>query len=164
MLTGDTREAAQHVQRELKLSQVIGQVLPQEKEQRIKELQQQKKGVAMIGDGINDAPALAAADLSIAMGQGTDVAIATAGVVLLRPDLRLIPVTLALSRATMKNIWQNLAWAFGYNVLLIPVAMGALAPIWGITINPIWAGAAMAFSSVSVVLNALRLKTFRSHI
>ncbi|MFH0852829.1 MAG: heavy metal translocating P-type ATPase [bacterium] len=160
LLSGDTEEATQSVQKELGLSQVIARVLPQEKEQRLQELRSQG-AVAMVGDGINDAPALAAADLGIAMGAGTDVAIGTAGIVLLRNDLRLVPAAFSLSRATMRNIWQNLGWAFGYNILLIPIAMGVLVPIWGITISPIFASAAMALSSISVVLNALRLKLFK---
>ncbi|MFA6512269.1 MAG: heavy metal translocating P-type ATPase [Patescibacteria group bacterium] len=159
MLTGDTDDAARSVQKELGITDVIARVLPQEKEQRVKELSG-KGAVAMVGDGINDAPALAAADLGIAMGAGTDVAIGTAGVVLLQNNLRLVPSLVALSRATMRNIWQNLGWAFGYNILLIPVAMGALVPLWGISISPVFASAAMALSSISVVLNALRLKRF----
>ncbi|MBI3963801.1 MAG: hypothetical protein HY341_02265, partial [Candidatus Kerfeldbacteria bacterium] len=106
-------------------------------------------------------PALAAADVGIAMGSGTDVAMASAGITLLRGDLRLVPQAISLSRATMRNIRQNLVWAFGYNIILIPVAMGALYPLWKLLISPILASAAMAFSSVSVVLNALRLKAVR---
>lgn len=158
MITGDNELAAQAVAKAIGIDQVFSQVLPQDKEALVRRLCTEGNVVAMVGDGINDAPALAAADIGIAMGSGTDVALETAGAALLRDDMSLVPKLIALSRATMKNITQNLVWAFGYNVILIPVAMGALYPLFGIMLNPMLAGASMAFSSVSVVLNALRLK------
>jgi len=158
MLTGDHARTAQVIAGQLGIEQFEAEVLPQDKEQAIRRLRKKYGLVAMIGDGINDAPALAAADVGIAMGSGTDVAIESAGITLLRSDIGLVPVAIKLSQATMNNIRQNLAWAFGYNILLIPVAMGVLYPVWGILLNPMLAGAAMAFSSVSVVANALRLK------
>lgn len=158
MLTGDNQQTAEIIAKKVGIDQVVAEVLPQEKEQTVKKLRQKYSVIAMIGDGINDAPALAAADTGLAMGGGTDVAIESAGITLLRDDLSLVPKAINLSQATMSNIKQNLIWAFGYNVILIPVAMGVLYPAFGILLSPILAGAAMAFSSVSVVLNALRLK------
>lgn len=159
MLTGDNKETAQVIAKEVGIDQFEAEVLPEDKKQVIEKLQKQYGVVAMVGDGINDAPALAAADVSIAMGGGTDVAMQTAGVTLLRSDISLVPMSLSLSKLTMTNIRQNLFWAFAYNTVLIPVAMGVLYPIWGMMLSPIMAGAAMAFSSVSVVSNALRLKS-----
>ena len=159
MLTGDNISTAQAIAKEVDITEVIAEVLPDQKEKTIRELRKKYPVIAMVGDGINDAPALATADVGIAMGGGTDVAIESAGVTLLRSDISLVPTALSLSKATMRNIRQNLFWAFGYNVVLIPVAMGVLYPAFGILLNPMLAGAAMAFSSVSVVLNALRLKT-----
>lgn len=158
LLTGDSLATAQIIAKELGIEHVEAEVLPSEKEARIRRFQSDKKVVGMVGDGINDAPALAAADVSIAMGGGTDVAIEAAGITLLRNDISLVPRALKLSQNTMRNIRQNLAWAFGYNILLVPVAMGILYPIWGVQLNPMLAAGAMAFSSVSVVLNALRLQ------
>jgi Cu+-exporting ATPase len=161
LLTGDSQATARVIAAELGIEHVEAEVLPSQKEATVRALQQQHGVVGMVGDGINDAPALAAADVSIAMGGGTDVAIETAGITLLRNDISLIPRALKLSQRTMYNIRQNLVWAFGYNVVLIPVAMGALYPVWGIQMNPMLAAGAMAFSSVSVVLNSIRLKGVR---
>jgi len=161
MITGDNPISAQAVADSVGIKKVFAQVLPKDKENKIRSLMQQGHVVAMVGDGINDAPALAAADIGIAMGGGTDIALETAGAALLRPDISLVPRFIKLSIATMRNIFQNLVWAFGYNILLIPVAMGVLYPFFRITLNPMFAGAAMAFSSLSVVLNALRLKRMK---
>ena len=158
MLTGDNQKTAEAVAKQIGIDQVKAEVLPKDKQDVINELKKKGEVVAMIGDGINDAPALAAADIGIAMGMGTDVAIETAGVTLLRSDISLVPKATHLSRATLRNIQQNLFWAFGYNTILIPVAMGVLYPFFKIQLNPVLASAAMALSSVSVVTNALRLK------
>ncbi|NCS97505.1 MAG: copper-translocating P-type ATPase [Candidatus Pacebacteria bacterium] len=161
MITGDSEKTAQAIAKQAGISQVLSEVLPHQKEEAIRNLRTEYEYVAMVGDGINDAPALATADVGIAMGGGTDVAIESAGITLLRSDVNLVPTSIKLSKATMSNIRQNLFWAFGYNIVLIPVAMGALYPIFGVVLNPMLAGAAMAFSSVSVVANALRLKRTR---
>ncbi len=161
MLTGDNQTTAKIIADKLGIDEVVAEVLPKDKERVVRQLRKDFGVVAMVGDGINDAPALAAADVGIAMGGGTDVAIESAGVTLLRSDIGLVPTAIKLSKATMRNISQNLFWAFGYNVLLIPVAMGVLYWPFGVLLNPMMAGAAMAFSSVSVVLNALRLKNIK---
>src|SRR5688500_15776417 len=158
MLTGDGKRTAEAVARQLGIDEAIGEVLPQEKAEHVKRLQAKGRKVAMAGDGINDAPALAQADVGSAMGTGTDVAMESAGVTLVKGDLRGIARAIRLSHATMRNIRQNLIFAFGYNALGIPVAAGVLYPAFGLLLSPIFAGAAMALSSVSVVMNALRLR------
>jgi Cu+-exporting ATPase len=158
MLTGDSKRTAAVVARQLGIDEAVGEVLPEHKATHVKRLQAEGRKVAMAGDGINDAPALAQADVGIAMGTGTDVAMESAGVTLVKGDLRGIVRAAALSRATMRNIRQNLAFAFGYNALGIPIAAGVLYPVFGLLLSPIVAGAAMAASSVSVVTNALRLR------
>ena len=160
MLTGDDRLTAEAIAREAGIARVLAEVLPERKAGEIKALQTDRRVIAMVGDGINDAPALAQADVGIAMGSGTDVAIEAADVTLMRGDLRGLITAIDLSRRTVRVIKQNLAWAFGYNLILIPVAAGALYPVAGILLSPVLAGAAMALSSVSVVLNSLRLKRF----
>jgi Cu+-exporting ATPase len=162
MLTGDNRRTAEAIARTLGIERVLADVRPDGKAAAIEELRVGGRGVAMVGDGINDAPALAAADVGIAMGTGTDVAMESAGVTLMSGDLRGLVTAIELSRATMANIRQNLFWAFAYNVVLIPVAMGVLYPFSGILLDPILAAAAMALSSVTVVSNALRLRGFRA--
>lgn len=161
MLTGDNLLAAKYMASQAGIDEVIAEVLPHDKADRIRELQQQGRKVAMAGDGINDAPALAFADVGIAMATGTDVAIESAGVTLLRGDIRKVAQSITLARATMRVIRQNLFWAFIYNVIGIPLAAGALYPFFGIFLNPVFSGVAMAGSSVSVVTNSLRLKTKR---
>lgn len=161
MLTGDNATTANNIANQLGIDRVDANLLPQDKLSKISQLQEEGYRVAMVGDGINDAPALVAADVGIAMGTGTDVAIESAGATLLGGSISKLPKVFALSKATMKTIKQNLFWAFAYNVVLIPVAMGVLYPINGWLLNPMLAGAAMAFSSVSVVMNALRLRWVR---
>jgi Cu+-exporting ATPase len=161
MLTGDNRLAAQAIGKEAGIDEVWAEVLPGEKAQRVSQLMEGGLKVAMVGDGINDAPALAAADVGIAIGSGTDVAIESADIVLVHSDLRDVVRSIALSKATFRNIKQNLFWAFAYNVLLIPVAAGALTLFGGPLLNPIFAALAMSLSSISVVSNALRLKFFK---
>jgi len=161
VLTGDARPTAEAVARRAGVEKVLAEVLPEDKAREITGLKAQRHRVAMVGDGINDAPALAQADVGIAMGSGTDVAIEAADVTLVRGDLRTVVGAIDLSRRTISVIKQNLVWAFGYNVVLIPVAAGVLYPLWGVLLSPILAGAAMAFSSVSVVTNSLRLKRWK---
>jgi len=161
MLTGDSRVTAQAVANELNLDEVVAEVLPNQKAEIVKRFQSEGRKVAMAGDGVNDAPALAQADVGIAMGTGTDVAMQTAGVTLVKGDLRGIVRAIKLSRATMRNIKQNLFWAFVYNSVGVPIAAGVLYPFFGLLLSPMIAAAAMSFSSVSVIANALRLRRLR---
>jgi Cu+-exporting ATPase len=158
MLTGDRRAVAARVASELAIEEVEAEIRPQQKAEIVKRLRDQGRVVAMAGDGINDAPALAASDVGIAMGTGTDVAIESAGITLLKGDLRGIVRARRLSRATIRNIRQNLAFAFLYNTLGIPIAAGVFYPFFGWLLSPMLASAAMSFSSVSVIANALRLR------
>ena len=158
MLTGDNINTAKFIAEQVKIDRVFAEVLPQDKANKIKELQSQGFVVAMAGDGVNDAPALAQADVGIAMGTGTDVAIESADIILLAGDISKIPKAVKLSKKTMAIIKQNLFWAFIYNIIGIPLAAGVFFPFFGLLLNPAFAGLAMALSSVSVVSNSLRLR------
>ena len=164
MLTGDNQRTADAIGRELGLAQVVAEVLPADKERQIAALQAQGEKVAMVGDGINDAPALARADVGMAIGAGTDVAIESADIVLMKSDLMDAVTAVELSRATIRNVKQNLFWAFFYNIICIPIAAGVFYPLFQLQLSPMWAAAAMSLSSVCVVANALRLRWFKPTI
>jgi Cu+-exporting ATPase len=161
MLTGDNRRTGEAVARQLGINSVMAEVLPRDKEEKIKSLQKKGKVVAMVGDGINDAPALAQADIGIAIGSGTDIAIETGDIVLIKNDVRDVVTAIELSSYTIKKIKQNLFWAFIYNTAGIPIAAGALFAFTGFLLNPVIAAGTMAFSSVSVVSNSLLMKRYK---
>jgi len=161
MITGDNRRTADAIAREAGIDSVLAEVLPADKADEVRRLQEEGAVVAMVGDGINDAPALAQADLGVAVGSGTDVAKEAGHVVLVKDDLRDVLAAFEVARATMRKVRQNLFWAFVYNAVGIPIAAGALYPALGVLLSPVLASAAMAMSSVSVVTNSLRLRRFR---
>ena len=161
MITGDNKRTGNAIGKQLGISRVLSEVLPEQKAAEIKKLQAEGKLVAMVGDGINDAPALTQADIGIALGSGTDIAMEAGHIVLVKDDLRDVVTAIDLSKYTMKKIKQNLFWAFAYNVALIPVAAGLLYPVLGLLLNPVFAAFAMAASSVSVVSNSLLMQGYK---